>query len=94
MFSFYCHEVIFVLLLFWLFFVFSSLSFVFRKFIDLFMTECTRRGIQIAAPADIRFNVADPERLKNEMLIAAEHQCEYVFVAHPDNADEMHGLLN
>lgn len=45
----------------------------------------------LSDPADLRFGRSNPNELINEVRVAAEHGCEFILVAHPDAADEMHG---
>lgn len=63
-----------------------------RKFLFRFLTEARNRGMSLTDPTDVKFGNADPNELRNALRIAAEHQCEYVLVAHPDSSDELHGL--
>lgn len=64
---------------------------IFSIFINRYLNEARSKGMKIPDPADIRYGNSDPEVLKSEVRLAAQNGCEFILVAHPDAADEMHG---
>lgn len=64
----------------------------FSVFISRFLKEARDKGIKISDPLDIRYGNSDPDVLKKEISLASHNGCEFILVAHPDAADEMHGL--
>lgn len=54
------------------------------------MQEANLRGMHIPAPADCQVLRADPKVLEQKLEQCALNKCEFVLVAHPDTADDMH----